>query len=123
MKDSITANESFDTVMAGLDELNETVLETLISDSLVEAYGNVAGFRLAECCYADEKFTVDGTIHFSSGKTRKTTYTFSEAYVNEGKISMHGLNEKLGLDKQFTLTGHTDESKTFITESFTYTKK
>ena len=107
-------NESF---MNDLDEIQESVLEELIANSLVEAYGNVAGFRLTECAYADNNFTVDGTIYFTSGNTRKTTYTFSEARLNEGYISMCGSNVKLGLEKQFILTGRV-ENKTLITESF-----
>ena len=121
-RDSIK-NESLDTFMAGLDELQESTLETLIANSLVEAYGNVAGFKLTDCAYSDSKFTVDGTIYFTSGNTRKTTYAFTESVETNGKVSLHGLNEKLGKDKQFTLTGHTDNNKTFIAESFTYTKK
>ena len=122
MKNSITANESLENIMSNLEELQESTLETLIADSLVESYGNVAGFRLAECGYNNNQFTVDGTIYFTSGNTRKTTYAFSEAFVNEGKICMRGLNEKLGLDKQFTLTGKI-ENNTLITESFTHIKK
>ncbi len=117
------ANESLDTIMNGLEELQEASLENLISNSLIEAYGNVAGFRLTECNYADQKLTVDGTIFFSSGNTRKTTYTFTEALTSaDGKISLHGLNEKLGLDKQITMIGR-NENKTFITESFKQNKK
>ena len=109
-------------IMEGVDELQESALETLISSSLVEAYGNVAGFKLAECAYANNKLTVDGTIYFTSGNTRKTTYTFTESVVStKGKVSLHGLNEKLGLDKQFVLTGRID-NKTLITESFKYNK-
>jgi hypothetical protein len=116
--------ESFNAIMNTLEELHEATLETFISDSLVEAYGNVAGFKLTECAYTDSNFTVDGTIYFTSGNTRKTTYTFTEAYTAEdGKINLHGLNEKLGLDKRFTIIGHTDSAKTFITESFKTTKK
>ena len=122
--DQETATESFDNIMAGLDELHEASLEKLISDSLVESYGNVAGFRLTACEYLNEKLNVNGTIYFTSGNTRKTTYAFSEAFVNEnGSVKLCGINEKLGLDKQFTLTGRADENKTFITESFNYTKK
>jgi hypothetical protein len=116
--------ESLEAIMNGMEELHEASLEKLISDSLVEAYGNVAGFRLTNCSYLNEQFTVDGTIYFTSGNTRKTTYAFNEGFTNEeGKINLRGLNEKLGLDKQFTITGHTDENKTFITESFKYIKK
>lgn len=118
IRDSI-ATESFNAVMSGLEDLQESTLETLISDSLVEAYGNVAGFRLTECAYLNNKFTVDGIIHFTSGKTRKTTYTFTEGHVDEDKIKLIGLNEKLGVDKRFTLLGRIDNTnKTLITESF-----
>ena len=121
IKDEVPT-EGFDATMADLEEVQESVLESLISSSLVEAYGNVAGFRLAECAYADNKFTVDGTIYFTSGNTRKTTYTFNESFKTDaGKIGLRGLNEKLGLDRQFTLTGRID-NKTLITESFKRSK-
>jgi hypothetical protein len=41
-------------IMEQLEELQEASLEQLISSSLVEAYGNVAGFRLANCEYLNE---------------------------------------------------------------------
>lgn len=117
LRDNV-ATESLDAVMSGLEDLQEATLEALISDSLVEAYGNVAGFRLAECAYNDSKFTVDGTIYFTSGNTRKTTYVFNESCeAADGKVSLRGLNEKLGADKQFVITVRID-NKTLITESF-----
>jgi hypothetical protein len=109
--------ESLESVMGNLEELNESVLEQLISESLVEAYGNIAGYKLTDCEYLNEKFNVNGTIYFTSGKTRKTTYTFSEAFVKEDKLNLVGLNEKLGIEKQFVLTGKI-KNKTLITESF-----
>ena len=116
-------NESFEkdlTFMNNIEELQEASLEKLISDSLVEAYGNVAGFKLTNCAYLNEAFTLDGTIYFNSGNIRETTYKFTEACDNKNdKIKLRGLNEKLGLDKQFTLTGNIDTAtKTFIAESF-----
>lgn len=122
LRDSLTT-EGLNKFIAQLENLQESTLEPLISHSLSEAYGNVTSFKLTGCAYLDNKFTVDGTIYFASGNTRKTTYTFSEAFTKEGKVSMCGLNEKLGLDKQFILTGSIDSNKTFITESFTYKKK
>jgi hypothetical protein len=111
-------NEGFDDIMNDLEDLQESELESLIANSLVETYGNVAGFRLTECAYVDNKFTVDGTIYFTSGNTRKTTYSFTESRKNpEGRIALCGLNEKLGLEKQFILEGRI-ENKTLITESF-----
>jgi hypothetical protein len=120
VKKAITL-ESLDTVMSDIEELNEAALEKLISDSLVEAYGNIAGYKLTDCEYLNEKFNVNGTIYFTSGKTRKTTYSFSEAVVADDRITLVGLNEKLGLEKQFVLTGSV-ENKTLITESFKRTK-
>ena len=114
--------ESLETVMSNLEELQESELESLVSSSLVEAYGNVAGFRLTECAYTNNKFTIDGTIYFTSGNTRKTTYTFNESFkTKDGKVSLLGINEKLGLDRQFTLTGRISD-KAFITESFKRSK-
>ena len=117
-------HDSLDTVMKDVEDIQESTIESFISDSLVESYGNVAGFRLTECAYTDKKFTIDGTIYFTSGNTRKTTYTFTECLnIADGKVELQGLNEKLGLDKQFTITGRTDINKTFITESFKTIKK
>jgi hypothetical protein len=109
--------ESLDNIFNDVEDLQEAALESMISDSLVEMYGNVAGFRLKDCSYEDNKFMVEGVIHFTSGNTRKTTYTFNEALAENSKITLRGLNEKLGNDKQFFITGYT-ENKTFITESF-----
>ena len=112
------------TIMDETDDLQEAILEKFISDSLVESYGNVAGFRLSDCAYNNNKFMVDGTIYFTSGNTRKTTYSFLEAcYSKNGKVKLRGLNEKLGLNKQFIIAGYTDKSKAFITESFKIVKK
>ena len=109
--------ESLDSVFNNVEELQEAALESMISDSLVELYGNVAGFRLKDCSYEDNKFMVEGVIHFTSGNTRNTTYTFNEVLLEDDKVTLRGLNEKLGNDKQFFITGYT-ENKTFITESF-----
>lgn len=109
--------ESLDTVFDDVEELQEAALESMISDSLVELYDNVAGFRLKDCSYEDSKFMVEGVIHFTSGNMRTTAYVFNEALVEADKVTLRGLNEKLGNDKQFFITGYT-EGKTFITESF-----
>ena len=113
--------ESLDNVFSDVDELQEDDLESMISDSLVEMYKNVASFKLTDCTYADNKFMVEGVINFKSGKTRNTTYTFNEAFVKADKITLRGLNEKLGIDKHFYIAGRA-ENKTFITESIKITK-
>ena len=125
-KDSIKTEslENKLTFMSDVDELQESTLEPLISSTLVEQYQNVAGFKLTGCAYLNEALAVDGTIYFTSGNTRKTTYKFIEAYTTEDtKIKLCGLNEKLGLDKQFALIGSIDkDTRSFIAESFTRVK-
>ena len=114
--------ESIERYFDGIDELKEAALESMISDSLVEMYGNVAGFRLKDCSCINNKFMVEGVIHFTSGNTRNTTYVFNEAFRKADKITLTGLNEKLGTDKQFYITGYA-EDKTFITESLKVAKR
>jgi len=116
VRDSIK-NESLATIMHDVDELQEAVLESLISDSLVKTYGNVAGYRLTNCSYINESLNIAGTIYFTSGNTRKTTYSFYEAGTENDKVTLIGLNEKLGHGKQFELTCSI-KNKTLITESF-----
>ena len=121
-EDANKKEESFEEIFSDVDELKEAALESMISDSLVEMYGNVAGFQLKDCSCTDNKFLVEGVIYFTSGNTRNTTYTFNEASVETDKITLRGLNEKLGRDKQFSITGYT-ENRAFITESFVVAKK
>ena len=118
--ESLNINKNkLNSIMEDLEEVQESSLETLISSSLVESYGNVAGFKLNECAYLNNKFTIDGTVYFTSGAARKLTYVFSEAYNENGRVKLCGLNEKLGKDRRFTITGKINSTnKTFITESF-----
>ena len=126
LKDSIK-NESLDrtaltlsSFMEDLEELHESSLEDLISKALIETHEDIADFRLTDCSYLNEEFLVNGKVLFTSGITESTTYTFTEAYTtNEGQITLSGLNEKLDVDKQCTLTGNKAD-KTFIAESFNY---
>ncbi len=113
--------ESLDKVFEDIEDLKEADLENMLSNSLIEMYSNVAGFRIKDCSFADNKFMVEGVIHFTSGKTRKTTYTFNEAFVKADKVTLRGLNEKLGADKHFYVTGHAND-KIFFTEALKVTK-
>lgn len=118
---AVKENDCLEDTFVDLDDVDEATLESLIANSLVEAYSNVAGFRLTECSYNGNEFAASGTIYFVSGNTRQTTYSFSEVKLHESAISLRGVNTKLGLDKQFTLTGRIN-NKTLITESFVSTK-
>ena len=117
--------ESLAEVANGLDTLSESTIEKLMSKSLKELYKNVDAFKLNECAFLNNILHVDGTVSFTSGNTRNITYSFTKASTTEdGKTRIRGLNEKLGLDKAFYITGRTDsKTKTFIVESFSHAKK
>lgn len=108
------AVESFDTFMSGLEELQESALESQIAKSLAETCGNVESFKITECTYLNEKLSVDGEVTFKTGDTEKTTYVFTEAFMNDSQIELHGNNERL--NKKVIVSGRLD-NKTFITES------
>jgi hypothetical protein len=103
--------------MESVDSLDEETLETIITESLTKSYKNVTSFKLENCSYLNEEFTVTGKVLFESGNTRELTYTFNEAVQEDDKVVLHGLNEKLGADKTFKLTGKATAEKTFIVES------
>lgn len=114
--------EDIDNIISDMEEIEESLLENLISHSLIKAYKNVIGFKLNECIYENNTLSVNGDIQFASGKTRNTTYSFTNGTNDDaGKILLKGLNEKLGLDKKFTITGHIS-NRTFISESFNCNK-
>ena len=117
--ESLQLKNSLNTIIEDINDIQETALESLIADSLVETYKNVAGYKLTKCNYINESLQLEGTVYFTSGNNRKITYDFTEAYVEEGKVRLCGKNKKLGENKQFTLIGNIDtNNKTLITESF-----
>lgn len=125
---SLGTNESLETesttlsaIMEALEELNEESLETLITQSLTESYKNVTNFKLAECAYTNGQLKIDGEVLFESGNARKLSYVFNKATEEDNKVIFEGLNEKLGKEKSFVLTGETKDS-TFIAESLVVNK-
>lgn len=111
------------TIMEQVEEINDNTLESLITNSLIADYKNVAGFRLADCSYLNEELKINGKVFFESGNVRDITYTFTEATTEGENTVLHGLNEKLGADKAFKLVGKTDDNKVFMAEAFTQNKK
>ena len=126
-----SANESFNTksrsvddIMENIDVVDEQNLEEHISNSLINMYKNVAGFRITDCSYLNEKLQISGKAIFTSGKSRQLVYTFTEAKTKNDKLVFVGLNEKLGKNNKITLIGHTSsKDNKFITEAFTVRKK
>lgn len=117
LQESVNKTGLLSTIMESVDSLDETSLEKIITESLTKSYKNVTSFKLENCSYLNEKFTVTGKAIFESGNTRELTYTFNEAVQEDDKVVLHGLNEKLGADKTFKLTGKATAEKTFIVES------
>jgi hypothetical protein len=122
--DTTATTENLDTIVSGLEELQESSLETLISDALIESQEDIANFRLTDCYYLNEELSVHGKILFTSGESKETVYTFTEACASdENKVILTGLNEKLDAQKKCVLSGIIEkDSKTFIAESFYYAK-
>lgn len=117
LQESVNKPTFLSTIMESVDSLDEKTLEKIITESLTKSYKNVTSFKLENCAYLNEKFTVTGKVFFKSGNTRALTYTFNEATQEDNKVVLHGLNEKLGADKIFKLTGKATAEKTFIVES------
>ena len=117
LQESVNKTGLLSTIMESVDSLDETSLEKIITESLTKSYKNVTSFKLENCSYLNEKFTVTGKAIFESGNTRELTYTFNEAVQEDDKVVLHGLNEKLGADKTFKLTGKATAEKAFIVES------
>ena len=88
-------------VFEDIDEADEKAFEECITEALCETYENVKSFTLNECALKDNKFIVEGTINFNSGKTRKTQYVFESAAKTEDKAILEGYNKALSEDGSF----------------------
>jgi len=114
-----TQEESLATVVNSMEDLHEESLEKGICSALVEVCGNVADFKVTDCEYLNEQLLVTGDISFKAGEPEKTTYIFTEAFIDNDKIRLQGTNSRFDLNEKFNVIGYIDkESKTFITESF-----
>ena len=72
-----------------------------------------------DCEYLNEQLIVTGDISFKIGEPEKTTYIFTEAFIDNDKIRLQGTNKRFDLNEKFNIVGHIEkESKMFITESF-----
>ena len=111
--------ESLATVVNSMDDLHEESLEKGISGALTEICGNVADFKITDCEYLNEQLLITGDISFKVGTPEKTTYVFTEAFIDNNKIRLQGTNSRFDLNEKFNIIGYIEqENKTFITESF-----
>ena len=108
-------NEVFENV----DEADEKAFEECITEALCKTYENVKSFTLDECVLKDNKFIVEGTINFNSGKTRKTQYVFESAARAESKAILEGYNKALSEDGNFRINCVLKES-CLVPQSMSY---
>ena len=108
-------NEVFENV----DEADEKAFEECITEALCKTYENVKNFTLDECVLKDNKFIVEGTINFNSGKTRKTQYVFESAARAESKAILEGYNKALSEDGNFRINCVLKES-CLVPQSMSY---
>lgn len=114
-----TQEESFSTIISNMEELHEESLEKNIYTALTEICGNVADFKITDCEYLNEQLLITGDISFKVGTPEKTTYVFTEAFIDNNKIRLQGTNSRFDLNEKFNIIGYIkQENKTFITESF-----
>lgn len=117
--DTETKEESLSTVIENMEDLHEESLSKVICESLANVCGNVADFKITDCEYLNEQLIVTGDISFKVGEPEKTTYIFTEAFIDSDKIRLQGTNKRFDLNEKFNIVGHIEkESKMFITESF-----
>lgn len=117
--DTKTKEESLSTVIENMEDLHEESLSKGICESLANVCGNVADFKITDCEYLNEQLIVTGDISFKVGEPEKTTYIFTEAFIDNDKIRLQGTNKRFDLNEKFNIVGHIEkESKMFITESF-----
>ena len=111
------AEESLSVVMSSIDNLNENLLESLITESLIEHLDNVANFRIIDCNYINEQLTINGKIYLTSGESHPTSYVFNTVKRLNNDYTFSGLNESFDVHRNIAITGTIDNTKTFITKA------
>ena len=113
--------ESLDKTFADVDEIDEKPLEECIAQALVKLDEEVESFKLIECAYQDNKFTISGAVTKKNNETSNITYSFTEAFNTGKSIKLRGICESTTAKNSFIVSGNIDKTtKTFITEAFAY---
>lgn len=113
--------ESLDKTFADVDEIDEKPLEECIAQALVKLDEEVESFKLTECAYQDNKFTISGAVTKKNDETSNITYSFTEAFNTGKSIKLRGICESTTAKNSFIVSGNIDKTtKTFITEAFAY---
>lgn len=100
-----------------VEELNDSYVNSTISNYLKEVYSNVKDFEATGCSYNNDKLIIEGTINFKSGKTKATEFKFNKVSTNV----YEGVNEDLAKDGKFTLNCFREAGgKILMAESLAY---
>lgn len=99
-----------------LEDFDEVSMNSCMTKALTEVYSNVKNFEMTECSLNESSLVVEGKINFNSGKTRETSFTFTEG--KEPKV-LCGINEDLDKDGSFNICYGIDNNKMFV-ESLKY---
>lgn len=99
-----------------LEDFDEVSMNSCMTKALTEVYSNVKNFEMTECSLNENSLVVEGKINFNSGKTRETSFTFTEG--KEPKV-LCGINEDLDKDGSFNICYGIDNNKMFV-ESLKY---
>lgn len=99
-----------------LEDFDEVSMNSCMTKALTEVYSNVKNFEMTECSLNESSLVVEGKINFNSGKTRETSFVFTEG--KESKV-LCGINEDLDKDGSFNISYGLDNNKMFV-ESLKY---
>lgn len=99
-----------------LEDFDEVSMNSCMTKALTEVYSNVKNFEMTECSLNESSLVVEGKINFNSGKTRETSFVFTEG--KEPKV-LCGINEDLDKNGSFNICYGIDNNKMFV-ESLKY---
>ncbi len=86
-------------------EINEKLLDIMISKFLHENYKNVKRFKLDSCTLTREsKLKLEGTIKFKSGNSRVISFLTDSVDLKNKKIEVRAISEAFTNSKAFKFT-------------------
>ena len=110
-----------DEIDIAIDEIDEESIDELGESYMRKIYENVDSFKTHTVHSSNNKFIVEGTITFKSGKTKNTGFIF-ESYkaTKDGRVKFLGENKHFSnKTKIYTLDGVVKNNK-LIAESLSY---
>ena len=115
----IAINNIVDT-WESVEDFDDETFNKLTEGYLTEVYSNVKSFKATNCDLKDHKLIVEGTITFSSGKTKPTTFEYEAKVTSDKQLVLEGLNADFASEKAFMLNCKVDTENRLIVESLNY---